>query len=60
MKAVLFFFIGIFLGMLAIMFALYCILFISQQTFGAGIASGVFFLIFGWLSITCFKMYTKN
>lgn len=55
MKAILLFFMGLFLGIISFMFAMYCILFLVGSSLGAGIASGVFALICGGLSLACFR-----
>ena len=54
MRSIILFCIGFALGILAFMFAMYCILFLYRCSLGAGIASGVFALICGGLSYACF------
>jgi hypothetical protein len=55
MKSIILFCLGIFLGILAIDFAISCIISLFALSLGAGIASGVFALVCAFLAMKCFN-----
>ena len=55
MKSIILFCLGVFLGILAIDFAISCIISLFALSLGAGIASGVFVLVCAFLAMKCFN-----